>query len=179
MKRPALFLDRDGVINVDHGYVHAPEDFKFIEGIFDLVSTANRLGYLVIVITNQAGIGRGYYTEDDFHSLTNWMKVCFEARDGHIDAVYFCPYHPEYGLGIYRKSSIYRKPAPGMILQAREELDIDLSLSILIGDKASDIEAGEAAGVGTLLHFTPSYSRHGNQIDSLFDAILYLDNKLC
>ena len=175
MKRPALFLDRDGVINVDHGYVHTPEDFVFIEGIFDLVSTANRLGYLVIVITNQAGIGRGYYTEDDFHRIMQWMNMCFEARDGHIHAVYFCPYHPEYGLGIYRKSSIYRKPAPGMILQARNEHDIDLSLSILIGDKATDIEAGEAAGVGTLLHFSPTNSCHDNRIECLSDAIPYLD----
>lgn len=153
MKRPALFLDRDGVINVDHGYVHMPENFQFIEGIFDLVALANRAGYLVVVVTNQAGIGRGYYSEAQFHELTRWMMCRFAEHGGKIDGVYFCPYHPEHGIGRYRRKSEFRKPAPGMLLQAQSELGIDLQQSILIGDKLSDMAAGRSAGVGTLLHF--------------------------
>lgn len=157
MKRPALFLDRDGVINVDHGYVHTPEEFQFIDGIFDLVSAANRSGYLVVVVTNQAGIARGYYSEAQFHDLTHWMRDRFVEHGGQIDGVYFCPYHPEHGIGEYCRESEFRKPAPGMLLKAQSELGIDLELSIFIGDKPSDMAAGRAAGVGTLLHFCGEY----------------------
>lgn len=151
MSRPALFLDRDGVINVDYGYVHKPEEFDFVEGIFELVAAANRAGYLVVVVTNQAGIGRGYYSEAQFHALTDWMKTRFNEHGAIIDAVYFCPYHPEHGIGAYRRESEFRKPAPGMLLQAQSELDIDMAQSIFIGDKPSDMAAGRAAGVSTLL----------------------------
>ncbi len=153
MNSSALFLDRDGVINVDHGYVHTPENFQFIEGVFDLVAAANRSGYLVVVVTNQAGIGRGYYSEAQFHELTHWMRGRFAEHGGQIDGVYFCPYHPEHGIGPYRRESELRKPAPGMLLQAQSELGIDLEQSILIGDKLSDMAAGRSAGVGTLLYF--------------------------
>ena len=152
MSRPALFLDRDGVINADYGYVHRPEEFEFVEGIFELVAAANKAGYLVVVVTNQAGIGRGYYTEAQFHALTDWMKTKFNEHGAIIDAVYFCPYHPEHGIGAYRRESEFRKPAPGMLLQAQSELDIDMAQSIFIGDKPSDMAAGRAAGVSTLLH---------------------------
>ena len=151
MSQPALFLDRDGVINVDHGYVHKPEDVEFVDGIFELVAAAKRAGYLVVVVTNQAGIGRGYYSEDDFHALMDWMKARFVERGGQVDAVYFCPYHPEHGIGEYRRESDCRKPAPGMLLQAARDLDIDLASSIFVGDKPSDMAAGRAAGVGTVL----------------------------
>ena len=154
MSRPALFLDRDGVINVDYGYVHRPEEFEFVEGIFDLVAVANKAGYLVVVVTNQAGIGRGYYTEAQFHALTAWMKTQFNEHGAIIDAVYFCPCHPEHGIGAYRRESEFRKPASGMLLQAQSELDIEMAHSILIGDKPSDMAAGRAAGVGTLLHLS-------------------------
>ena len=154
MSRPALFLDRDGVINVDYGYVHRPEEFEFVEGIFELVAAANRAGYLVVVVTNQAGIGRGYYSEAQFHALTDWMKTRFKEHGAIIDAVYFCPCHPEHGIGAYRRESQFRKPAPGMLLQAQSELDIDMAQSIFIGDKPSDMAAGRAAGVGTLLHLS-------------------------
>jgi D-glycero-D-manno-heptose 1,7-bisphosphate phosphatase len=158
-KRPALFLDRDGVINIDHGYVCKPENFDFIEGIFELVANANAFGYLVIVVTNQAGIGRGYYTEADFHELTSWMRAQFAARGAHIDAVYFCPDHPEHGVGSYRRETVFRKPGPGMLLKATDELGIDLHRSVLVGDKDSDIKAGAAAGVGCLI-FYDQVERH-------------------
>jgi D-glycero-D-manno-heptose 1,7-bisphosphate phosphatase len=152
MSRRALFLDRDGVINVDHGYVHIQDAVDFVDGIFELVAAAKQLGYLVVVVTNQAGIGRGYYTEVHFHALMEWMKAQFVERQGKIDAVYFCPYHSEHGIGEYRRESEFRKPAPGMLLQAQRELNIDMERSIFIGDTLTDIIAGRAAGVGTLLH---------------------------
>ncbi len=155
MIRRALFLDRDGVINIDHKYVHKPESFDFIDGIFDLIRKARELGYLVIVVTNQAGIGRGYYSEDDFLALTDWMKNKFAERGATIDAVYYCPDHPLYGLGSYRKDSPMRKPAPGMLLQARDEFGINMALSIMVGDKRTDMQAGAAAGIGTLLWLNP------------------------
>ena len=153
MLRPALFLDRDGVINVDRGYVHRQEDFEFMPGIFELVRTANKRGYLVVVVTNQAGIGRGYYSELQFLSLTSWMKECFRIEGARIDAVYFCPFHPEYGIGVYRQESDCRKPNPGMLFQAAKDFEIELTKSIIVGDKLSDMEAGRSAGVGSLIHF--------------------------
>lgn len=172
MRQPALFLDRDGVINVDHGYVHRPEDFEFMPGVFDLVRTANHLNYRVVVVTNQAGIGRGYYSEMQFHALTDWMQERFKAQSALIDAVYFCPFHPEHGIGEYRRESDCRKPGPGMLLQAQRDLNIDMGKSILIGDKPSDMAAGRAAGVTTLLHLKGEAQGDGGvTIRRLSDAL--------
>lgn len=146
--RPALFLDRDGVINVEKNYVHRIEDFEFVDGIFDLCRAAAERGMPIVVVTNQAGIGRGHYTEAQFLSLTDWMRNRFEEERAPIAAVYFCPYHPEHGVGEYRKESFDRKPNPGMLLRARDDLGLDLGRSILIGDKGSDIVAATAAGIG-------------------------------
>jgi len=143
----ALFLDRDGVINVEKNYVCRIEDFEFLPGIFDLCTLAMRLNFLLVVITNQAGIGRGYYSEADYQRLTDWMLEAFRAHGIEIDRVYHCPYHPTAGIGEYRQESFHRKPNPGMILKARDELGLDLSRSVLVGDKDTDIEAGMAAGV--------------------------------
>ena len=118
MSRPALFLDRDGVINEDVGYVHKIEEFRFIDGIFELCAAARRLGLAVVVISNQSGIARGYFSEADFGQLNEWMMTQFETAGTALDAVYFCPYHPE-GQGRYRRASADRKPAPGMLLRAR------------------------------------------------------------
>lgn len=161
--RPALFLDRDGVINIDHAYVCTQEQCEFIEGIFELCRHAKELGYLVFVITNQAGIGRGYYTEQEFLEFTEWMCRVFAARGTAIDKVYYCPFHPEYGVGRYRVDSPFRKPGPGMILQAAEEFGVDLKHSVLVGDKESDIRAGLAAGVGcNLLYCASPLDAEGN-----------------
>jgi D-glycero-D-manno-heptose 1,7-bisphosphate phosphatase len=145
--QPAVFLDRDGVINVDHGYVHRIDDFEFVDGVFDFCSAAHRKGYLLVVVTNQAGIGRGYYTEAQFHALTAWMREQFLQRGIPLAAVCHCPHHPEFGIGPYKKDCPRRKPNPGMILDAARELGIDLACSHLVGDKHSDLEAGERAGV--------------------------------
>jgi len=175
MKKPALFLDRDGVINLDHGYVHTPEKFEFVDGIFEVVAAANRAGYIVVVVTNQAGIGRGYYSEAQFYALTDWMKAKFAEQGAQIDAVYFCPYHPEHGIGKYRCESEFRKPAPGMLLQAQRELNIDLSSSVFVGDKASDIQAGRAAGVGRLLLLGGAdLSPDSSPVQQLSDVLPYL-----
>ncbi len=150
----ALFLDRDGVINVEKNYVWRTEDFEFIPGIFELCALAQKRGFKLIVITNQAGIARGYYTETDFRHLTDWMLAAFRERGIGIDRVYHCPFHPTAGVGEYRQESFDRKPNPGMILKARADFALDLSKSVLIGDKDSDIEAGRAAGVGCLVKLT-------------------------
>jgi D-glycero-D-manno-heptose 1,7-bisphosphate phosphatase len=144
----ALLLDRDGVINIEKNYVHRIEDFEFNAGIFDLCQQASKLGFKLIVITNQAGIARGYYTIADYEKLTRWMLKQFAARGIHIDRIFFCPFHPTEGIDEYRRNSLNRKPNPGMILQARDAFNLDLPGSVLVGDKASDIEAGRAAGIG-------------------------------
>ena len=175
--KSAVFLDRDGVINVDGHYLYKPEDFVFIEGIFDFCLAAQEAGYLLFVITNQSGIGRGYYSEADFMNLTDWMDEQFMQRGVTITKVYYCPVHPEKGLGHYRKDSYDRKPNPGMIFKAAREYDIDLEKSLLIGDKMSDIEAGSRAGIGTLLLFDDKETYQTNTfsiIRSLNDAVHYL-----
>ena len=145
--QPAIFLDRDGVINIDHGYVHKPEYFQFIGGVFRACRLFREMGYKLIIITNQAGIARGYYDIPQFHRLTDWMLEQFRSEDIEIDGVYFCPHHPEKGVGEYLQQCKCRKPEPGMLLKAAEEHPIDLSASILIGDRCSDIEAGYHAGL--------------------------------
>jgi len=160
MIRRALFLDRDGVINVDRRYVCAQEQFEFVDGIFELCRIATRLGYLLIVVTNQAGIGRGRFTEEQFRRLTEWMYGAFRDRGAPITAVYHCPYHPEHGIGAYKMDSNHRKPRPGMILQAAAEFDVDLQRSTLLGDKETDVQAGVAAGVGCNLLYRPSPVSH-------------------
>lgn len=151
----ALLLDRDGVINVEKNYVYRIEDFEFVDGIFELCHHAQALGFKLAVVTNQAGIARGYYTVTDFERLTSWMLRQFSDRGIHLERIYYCPYHPSAGIGEYRRESFDRKPNPGMILKAMAELDLDLSASVLIGDKDSDIEAGRAAGVGYNLKLVP------------------------
>lgn len=138
----ALFLDRDGVINVEINYLHKIGDFKFVEGIFELCHKYQNIGYFVIVVTNQSGIARGYYSEEDFNYLTSWMIKEFAKEGIDIKKVYSCPHHPEIS-GVCS----CRKPEPGMFLEAQREFDIDLKNSILVGDKESDIEAGVAAGI--------------------------------
>lgn len=158
MSRSALFLDRDGVINIDRAYVSRQEEFEFVDDIFELCRHAKQLGFLIFVVTNQAGIGRGYYTEKDFLKLTDWMCEVFRKEGAPIDKVYFCPTHPEHGIGQYKVDSHYRKPGPGMILQAADEFDVDLGSSVLVGDTESDIAAGLAANVRFNLLYCPQKS---------------------
>jgi D-glycero-D-manno-heptose 1,7-bisphosphate phosphatase len=148
-RSPALLLDRDGVINVDHGYVHRPDQFEFVPGIFELVRFAvHQLGWPVVVTTNQSGIGRGLFDENAFQNLTDWMCDRFQQEQAPITRVYHCPYHPLHGIGAYRLDHDWRKPKPGMLLQAAADLDLDLPRSVLVGDRIDDIQAGAHAGVG-------------------------------
>ena len=151
MSRRGVLLDRDGTIIVDSGHVGAVEDVVFLDGAVDAIARLNAAGIPVAVVTNQAGIGRGYYTEADFQALTTWMLGQFRRRGIEIARVYHCPDHPTAGIGPYRRESVDRKPNPGMLLKARDELAIDLARSVIIGDKDSDIAAGRSAGVGRLL----------------------------
>jgi D-glycero-D-manno-heptose 1,7-bisphosphate phosphatase len=152
-RRPCLFLDRDGVINVDYGYVHTTERFEWLPGVFEMARAARDAGLVIVVVTNQAGIGRGFYTTEQFESLTEWMRSHFAAAEAPLAAVYYCPYHGE-GLGKYRvQNHPDRKPNPGMILRAAAELDLDVAASIMLGDKPSDVQAARRAGVGTVCLF--------------------------
>ncbi len=148
---PALFLDRDGVVNKEIGYLHKSEQVEFIPGIFELCRAAQALGYKLVIVTNQAGIARGLYSEADFHSLMRSMTDRFAGEHVELSAYYYCPHHPEHGIGAYRRDCPSRKPQPGMILQAARDLRLDLHRSILIGDRCSDIQAGAAAAIGTLV----------------------------
>ena len=147
----ALFLDRDGVINIEKNYLYKIDDFEFIDGIFELCKHYLELGYLIFVVTNQSGIARKYYSEDDFLKLTEWMLTAFKEKGIDIQQVYFCPHHPEIS-GECR----CRKPEPGMILDAAREYDIDLSQSLLVGDKERDIEAALNAGIKLNYLFDPN-----------------------
>ena len=145
--RKALLLDRDGVINFNHGYVHTPETTDWVPGIFGLVAQAHRQRMPVVVVTNQAGIGRGYYSEQEFLTYTAWMHAQFSARGTPLLATFFCPHHPEAGLGDYRVDCECRKPRPGMLREAIARFDIDPMRSLMVGDRQGDLDAAAAAGV--------------------------------
>jgi D-glycero-D-manno-heptose 1,7-bisphosphate phosphatase len=144
---PALFLDRDGVINEETGYLHRCEDVRWVPGIFPLCRTAVNLGYKLVVVTNQSGIARGLYTTAEFEALMHWMRAEFRAEGVPLDAVYHCPYHPVHGTGEWRREHEDRKPGPGMLLRAARDLGLDLARSVMIGDRCSDIAAANAAGL--------------------------------
>lgn len=145
---PAIFLDRDGTLNVDHGYVHEIDDFQFIDGAIDACRTLKEMGYALVLVTNQSGIARGKFTEDQFMHLTEWMDWSLADRDVDLDGIYFCPHHPD-GEGEYRQICECRKPKPGMFIDAQKELNIDMAASYMVGDKPEDMQAATAAGVGT------------------------------
>ena len=162
----AAFLDRDGVINVDHGYVSRWEDFEFLPGAPEALLTLQRAGYQLIVISNQSGIGRGLFSEEDLQELNRCIaRHLYEHMAVEMTSFYHCPHHPSDALDDYLMRCECRKPAPGMILRAAEEHDIDLAGSLLVGDKRSDIEAGKAAGVGRLF-----YVSSATEMDSLADC---------
>lgn len=146
-KQKALFLDRDGTINIDNGYVFEIENFEFQPGIFDLVKSYSKKGYLIFIVTNQSGIARGLYTEKDYLQLTDWMMGRFSENGIKVEKAYFCPHLPEI-----TGDCACRKPNPGMIVEAIKEYDIDPEQSVLIGDKERDLLAGEKAGIGKNLY---------------------------
>jgi D,D-heptose 1,7-bisphosphate phosphatase len=153
-RRPVAFLDRDGVLNVDVDYLHKPEHVEWIPGAIEAVRELNDAGFLVIVATNQAGIGRGLYTEDDFEAFTSWMADRLAEAGAHIDAVYHCPHHPTEALPGWRVDCECRKPRPGMFIRALAEWDVDVERSFMVGDKPGDLQAARGAGIARGVLFT-------------------------
>jgi D-glycero-D-manno-heptose 1,7-bisphosphate phosphatase len=145
--RPALFLDRDGVINVDKSYIFRREDFEWVEGAQDVIRRFNAMGWWVFVVTNQSGIARGYYTEEQMQALHDWMTAELAAANIHIDRIYHCPFHEEGTIPRYTRDSYDRKPKPGMLIRAMTDFPVIKDRSFLIGDKQADLEAAQAAGV--------------------------------
>jgi D-glycero-D-manno-heptose 1,7-bisphosphate phosphatase len=146
--RPAAFLDRDGVINVERDYVYRIEDFELLPGVVEALAGLQRAGYALVVVTNQGGIGLGLYTEADMQRLHTHLRSLLAEAGVQLDGIFHCPHHPRSPDLAMRGPCDCRKPAPGMLLQAARELQLDLPRSFLIGDKADDVAAGRAAGVG-------------------------------
>ncbi len=144
-KNRALFLDRDGVINEEIGYMYRIEDARFVKGIFSLCRTAASLGYKLIVVTNQAGIARGLYTEEQYQTLMTWMRGELRRQGVELDAVYHCPYHPEHGVGEYKREHEDRKPGAGMLRRGAREFGVSLEESVMVGDRCTDVAAANTA----------------------------------
>jgi len=146
-RRPALFLDRDGVLNEELGYVGTVDRFRWMEGAREAVKLANDRGWYVFIVTNQSGLGRGLYSLDDFRALHAHIDADLRRAGAHIDDLRFCPHHPQSGLGAYQRDCTWRKPQPGMLLDLMRVWPVDREASVLIGDKPSDLEAAARAGV--------------------------------
>ncbi|HEX5669991.1 MAG TPA: D-glycero-beta-D-manno-heptose 1,7-bisphosphate 7-phosphatase [Sulfuricurvum sp.] len=156
----ALFLDRDGVVNIEKNYLYKIDDFELMDGILDVCRQYEANGYLIIIVTNQSGISRGYYTEEDFKRLSQWMVEHFKENGITITYIYHCPHHESID-----GECDCRKPEPGMFLEAQRKFDIDMANSVMIGDNERDIEAAIRAGVSTNILLSKEASdSHANRI---------------
>ena len=164
----AIFLDRDGVINKDYGYVHKVEQINFVDGLFDFCRKAAEDGFLLIVVTNQSGIIRGMFTQKEFQQVSRYMTEEFEKRGAPLTKIFVCPDFDE----------CRRKPAPGMFLEAQKEYDIDMEMSISIGDKERDVAAAKAAGVGTNVLFKGSFEGLDRILSPRFCAAAKLNHEI-
>lgn len=151
MNRRAVFLDRDGTINVEKHYLFQPEAFEFYPGAVDAIGRLNKAGFVVVVVTNQSGIARGYFSEQDVEALHRYMDCLLEEAGVRVDGYYYCPHHPEHGDSRYRKVCNCRKGKPGMLEAAGQEYGLSLRDSFLVGDRGSDIEAAKAVGSTPIL----------------------------
>lgn len=149
--RPAAFFDRDGVINVDHGYVHSPARFELITGAGAALRLCREMGFLVFIVTNQAGVAYGYYDETAVAALHRHMRLLLASEGASIDDIRYCPHHPQASLPRYARLCDWRKPGSGMIRDLARHWPVDLNRSFMVGDKASDVEAATAAGMAGYL----------------------------
>lgn len=175
MSRRAAFIDRDGVLNEERAFVHRMEDFAFIPGAIEALQALQAGGYLLVVITNQSGIARGLYSEEDFLALTDDMRAQLKAQGVSLDAVEYCPHLPDAPVPRYRLECDCRKPKPGMLRRAIRALDIEPRTSFLIGDRASDIEAGRAVGIGRCFLVRTGYPLPDDvqvRADAVYDDLL-------
>ncbi len=154
MAQRCVFLDRDGTINEEVNYLSRPEQLHLIPGAAAAIKLLNQSGYKVVVVTNQAGVARGYFTEQTVREVHEALEKMLGEQGAAVDAIYYCPHHPAAGAGVYRQDCNCRKPNPGMLERAARELDIDLTASFVIGDKISDLEAGLAVGCRNILVHT-------------------------
>ncbi|MBN6065437.1 D-glycero-beta-D-manno-heptose 1,7-bisphosphate 7-phosphatase [Aggregatibacter actinomycetemcomitans] len=175
--KKAVFLDRDGTLNIDYGYVHEIDHFRFIDGSIEALKKLKDMGYLLVLVTNQSGIARGYFTEQQFLQLTEWMDWSLADRGVDLDGIYYCPHHPEAKIAEFKQDCDCRKPKSGMLLQGIKELEIDPKRSIMIGDKIEDLLAGKGAKIGTNIlvrtgkNITPEVER---EADYVLDSIAEL-----
>ena len=151
MNKCAVFLDRDGVINEEVEYLSHPDQVRLIPGVAEAVRLLNTAGVFVIVVTNQAGVARGYFSEERVDQIHRALSALLAQEGAHVDGFYYCPHHPTAGLGIYRVECDCRKPRPGLLLQAARDFALDLPCCYAVGDKVSDLAAGRAAGCHTIL----------------------------
>ena len=180
-KVPAIFLDRDGTMNVDHGYVHEIDNFQFIDGAIEAMRELKKMGFALVMVTNQSGIARGIFTEDTFMQLTEWMDWSLADREVDLDGIYYCPHHPEGAVEEYRQECDCRKPQPGMLLSAQKELNIDMAASYMVGDKIDDMLAGKAAGVGIKVLVRsgkPVTEESENAADWVIDSLADLPSRI-
>jgi D-glycero-D-manno-heptose 1,7-bisphosphate phosphatase len=150
-KRPAVFLDRDGTVNAEVHYLSQPEQIELLPTVSETISLLNSRGIPVVIVTNQAGVARGYFPEHSLIAIHDHLCQVLAKKNARVDGIYYCPHHPSAGLGTFRKVCDCRKPLPGMLTRAAGELSIDLTRSLMIGDRESDLQAGAHAGCQTAL----------------------------
>ena len=173
--RRAVFLDRDGVINVDHGYVSSWDQFEFLPGVPAALRQLQSAGYVLVVVSNQSGIGRGFYTEGEFAALSTQLIDFLADHNIALTAIYHCPHHPTEALGGYKRDCDCRKPRPGMIIRGINDWQLEPEVCALVGDKLSDIEAGQGAGIGHLFRVDNAAEHDGvTAVTGLPEVVEYL-----